>query len=155
MGGAYIGHTSAAAGLSSQAIDVDDKTTIHFWDPKSPDPTNPKPPLVLLHVFGPDTHWQWHPQVAFFAREFALYIPNLLFLGNSTAKYAEKSEMFQAVSWVANNQSTGPYMETTPTQGHYLGHHIELKFMGEACPGSKTRSLGFAHVAKLRFLTDL
>lgn len=24
-----------------------------------------------------------------------------------------------------------PYMETTPTQGHYLGHHYELKYSND------------------------
>ncbi|KAG5566142.1 hypothetical protein RHGRI_001917 [Rhododendron griersonianum] len=96
--GNHLRRTFSAAGLSAQTVDVDDETTVHFWGPKSPDPTNPKPPLVLLHGFGPDAHWQWHPQAAFFAREFALYVPNLVFFGNSTTKSSERSEIFQAVS---------------------------------------------------------
>ncbi|KAH7859456.1 hypothetical protein Vadar_001283 [Vaccinium darrowii] len=46
--GTYIRHTFSATGLSALTIEIDDETTIHFWGPKSPDPTNPKPPLVLL-----------------------------------------------------------------------------------------------------------
>ncbi|KAI8572988.1 hypothetical protein RHMOL_Rhmol01G0243900 [Rhododendron molle] len=96
--GNHLRRTFSAAGLSAQTVDVDNETTVHFWGPKSPDPTNPKPPLVLLHGFGPDAHWQWHPQATFFAREFALYVPNLVFFGNSTTKSSERSEIFQAVS---------------------------------------------------------
>ncbi|XP_058185719.1 uncharacterized protein LOC131302931 isoform X3 [Rhododendron vialii] len=96
--GNHLRRTFSAAGLSAQTVDVDPETTVHFWGPKSPDPTNPKPPLVLLHGFGPDAHWQWHPQAAFFAHEFALYVPNLVFFGNSTTKSSERSEIFQAIS---------------------------------------------------------
>ncbi|KAG5566144.1 hypothetical protein RHGRI_001919 [Rhododendron griersonianum] len=124
--GTYIRHTFTAAGLSSQAIHVDDETTIHFWGPKSPDPTNPKPPLVLLHGFGPDTHWQWHPQVAFFAREFALYIPNLVFFGDSTTKSAERSEMFQAVSVGKLMEKLGVkrYYVVGTSYGGYVAYHM-------------------------------
>ncbi|KAH7859963.1 hypothetical protein Vadar_007561 [Vaccinium darrowii] len=121
--GTYIRHTFTAAALSSQTIDIDDETTIHFWGPKS---ANPKPPLVLLHGFGPDAHWQWHPQVAFFARQFALYIPNLVFFGDSTTKSAERTEIFQAVSVGKLMEKLGVerYYVVGTSYGGYVAYHM-------------------------------
>ncbi|KAI8572992.1 hypothetical protein RHMOL_Rhmol01G0244200 [Rhododendron molle] len=124
--GTYLRHSFSAAGLSAQTIDIDDETTIHFWGPKSPDLSNPKPPLVLLHGFGPDAHWQWNQQVAFFAREFALYIPNLVFFGDSTTKSAERSEMFQAVSMGKLMEKLGVkrYYVVGTSYGGYVAYHM-------------------------------
>ncbi|KAG5566140.1 hypothetical protein RHGRI_001915 [Rhododendron griersonianum] len=101
--GTYLRRGLSAVGLSSQTIDIDHETTLHFWGPKPPpDATataNPsKPSLVLIHGFGPDAVWQWRQQASFFAREFSVYVPSLVFFGDSTTKSAERSELFQAVS---------------------------------------------------------
>ncbi|KAJ0800530.1 putative 2,6-dioxo-6-phenylhexa-3-enoate hydrolase [Helianthus annuus] len=99
--GAFLRRSIAASGLSSQSIDVDADTTIHFWGPNSPSsPTDDgeqrKSPLVLLHGFGPHGVWQWRQQVLFLAPHFDLYVPDLVFFGESTSKSLERSEIFQA-----------------------------------------------------------
>lgn len=98
--GTYLRRSLSSAGLSPQTIDLDDETTIDFWGPKSPPGTTSttKPTLVFIHGFGPDAIWQWRQQAVFFAREFSVYVPSLVFFGDSTSKSPERSEVFQAVS---------------------------------------------------------
>ncbi|XWS70168.1 hypothetical protein CRYUN_Cryun03dG0025800 [Craigia yunnanensis] len=97
--GIYLRRCFATSGLSLQSIDIDNETTIHLWAPK-PDQTaqENKPALVLLHGFGPSALWQWRRQVQFFTPYFHVYVPDLVFFGNSTTKSKERSEVFQAVS---------------------------------------------------------
>ncbi|KAI7733414.1 hypothetical protein M8C21_023280 [Ambrosia artemisiifolia] len=95
--GSFLRRSLAASGLSSQSIDVDADTTIHFWGPNpSLSSTQRKSPLVLLHGFGPHGVWQWRQQVSFLAPHFDLYVPDLVFFGESTSKSSERSEIFQA-----------------------------------------------------------
>lgn len=42
-----------------------------------------KPALLLLHGFGSDAMWQWHPQVVALSRHFRLFVPDLLYFGQS------------------------------------------------------------------------
>ncbi|XP_057957763.1 uncharacterized protein LOC131150806 isoform X2 [Malania oleifera] len=94
----YLRRSFGAAGLSSQTIPIDDQTTIHFWGPKPDSPrANPtKPALVLIHGFGPAALWQWRPQAAALSPHFDLYVPDLVFFGESTTASAERTERFQA-----------------------------------------------------------
>ncbi|XVF48773.1 hypothetical protein PTKIN_Ptkin03bG0215900 [Pterospermum kingtungense] len=99
--GIYIRRCFATSGLVSQSINIDDDTTIHVWSPKPDDQgskNKDKPSLLLLHGFGPSAIWQWRRQVQFFATHFHVYVPDLVFFGNSTTKSEERSEVFQAVS---------------------------------------------------------
>ncbi|KAF5201838.1 alpha/beta-Hydrolases superfamily protein [Thalictrum thalictroides] len=95
----YLCRTFSSSGLLLQTIEIDSQTTISFW---GPNPTNfhsiQKPNLVLLHGFGPRSVWQWGPQVQTLAPHFNLYVPDLIFFGNSTTKLKERSTVFQAVS---------------------------------------------------------
>ncbi|CAI9755757.1 unnamed protein product [Fraxinus pennsylvanica] len=75
----YLCRCLATVGLSSQTIDRPDDTSMHFWG------------------FGPYGIWQWRPQIVFFSSEFDLYVPDLLFFGESYAKSSDRSEVFQAV----------------------------------------------------------
>ncbi|KAJ4708921.1 alpha/beta-Hydrolases superfamily protein [Melia azedarach] len=93
----YLRRCFTASGLSSQTLDVDNETTIHFWGPKSDEKAvRNKPSLVLIHGFGPVAIWQWRRQVQFFAPHFHVYVPDLIFFGNSTTKSKERTEVFQA-----------------------------------------------------------
>ena len=42
-----------------------------------------KPALLLLHGFGSDAAWQWHPQVVALSRHFRLFVPDMLYFGKS------------------------------------------------------------------------
>ncbi|KAL8503792.1 hypothetical protein ACS0TY_022494 [Phlomoides rotata] len=93
--GSFLRRNLAAAGLSSQTVIVDGDTTIHFWGPAA---ATSKPPIVLIHGFGPHGVWQWRPQISFFSRKFDVYVPDLVFFGDSFTESADKSEVFQAAS---------------------------------------------------------
>ncbi|KAL8107380.1 hypothetical protein AgCh_023966 [Apium graveolens] len=96
--GGIIRRTLSAASLVSQTVAIDDETTIHFWSPKptSTKSSTTKPPLLLIHGFGPHGVWQWQQQIIFFAKSYRLYIPNLVFFGGSYSTSEERSEIFQA-----------------------------------------------------------
>ncbi|PWA67095.1 alpha/beta-Hydrolases superfamily protein [Artemisia annua] len=90
-----------ASGLSSQFVDVDVDTTVHFWGPtpsssQSKNGVSKKSSIVLIHGFGPHGAWQWRQQVSFLAPYFNVYVPDLVFFGESTTKSSERSEIFQA-----------------------------------------------------------
>ncbi|KAF8393627.1 hypothetical protein HHK36_021872 [Tetracentron sinense] len=91
----YLRRSFTASGLSPQTIHIDSETTIHFWGPSSP---SSKPPLILIHGFGPKALWQWRHQVHSLSPHFNVYVPDLIFFGESTTKSSERSEIFQAVS---------------------------------------------------------
>ncbi|XP_073042537.1 uncharacterized protein [Primulina eburnea] len=90
--GAFLRRSLSSAGLSSQSVEIDSGTTIFFWGPAA----STKPPLILIHGFGPHGIWQWRPQITFFATEFDVYVPDLVFFGNSYSNSPERSEVFQA-----------------------------------------------------------
>ncbi|KAJ6698259.1 ALPHA/BETA-HYDROLASES SUPERFAMILY PROTEIN [Salix purpurea] len=92
----YLRHCFTSSGLSQKSINVGDETTIHFWAPTQL--RQSKPNLVFIHGFGPVSLWQWRQQVQFFAPDFNLYVPDLIFFGDSTTKSSERSEIFQAES---------------------------------------------------------
>lgn len=95
----YLQHQYYSAGLHPQSIQIDAQTTIHCWIPQTTT-TNfpPKPPLVLIHGFGPSAVWQWRYQVRSLSPYFDLYVPDLVFFGGSSTTSIERSELFQAAS---------------------------------------------------------
>ncbi|MCL7038071.1 hypothetical protein MKW94_013082 [Papaver nudicaule] len=92
----HLRNTFTSSGLYSQSIDIDSDTTLHFWSPKHPSLTLPS--LVLLHGFGGNSVWQWSSQVQCLSTHFNLYVPDLIFFGESFTTSLERSEIFQAVS---------------------------------------------------------
>ncbi|KAF3326543.1 Alpha/beta hydrolase family [Carex littledalei] len=69
-------------------------TSIHIWTPLLH--RRSKPTLVLIHGFGGDAKWQWHNQIRTLSRSFNLYIPDLIFFGNSRSNSPNRSVHFQA-----------------------------------------------------------
>ena len=92
-----------ACGLRAELIPIDNDTTLHCWTPTPPIaeagvwsvPTT-KPSLLLLHGFAPNAMLCWEYQVAVFARDYNVYIPDLLFFGDSVSESKQRSEAFQA-----------------------------------------------------------
>ncbi|KAD4178010.1 hypothetical protein E3N88_26601 [Mikania micrantha] len=132
--GSFLRRSLTASGLSAQSIQVDDYTTIHFWGPK-PEP-KPKPlsspthqrksSLVLLHGFGPHGVWQWRQQVSFLAPHFDLYIPDLVFFGESTTKSSERSEIFQAtaIGKLMENIGVNKYTVVGTSYGGFVAYRM-------------------------------
>ncbi|PIA27649.1 hypothetical protein AQUCO_07600069v1, partial [Aquilegia coerulea] len=94
----YLRRTFSSSGLLPQTMEIDSQTTMSFWGPNLSFHSIEKPNLVLVHGFGPRSVWQWGPQVKTLAPHFNLYVPDLIFFGNSTTKSSERSTVFQAVS---------------------------------------------------------
>ncbi|XP_024356867.1 uncharacterized protein [Physcomitrium patens] len=92
-----------ACGLKSEMIDIDNETRMHCWTPTPPIaeagvwsvPTT-KPSLLLLQGFAPEGMLCWENQIAAFARDYNVYVPDLLFLGKSVTESKQRSETFQA-----------------------------------------------------------
>lgn len=122
----YLRHCFTSSGLSQQCIRSDAETTIHFWGP-NPDRKNAqKPSLVLIHGFGPVSPWQWRKQVQFFAPHFRLYVPDLIFFGDSTTKSTKRSEIFQAecVAKLLENSGVEKYSVVGTSYGGMVAYHM-------------------------------
>ncbi|MED6132194.1 hypothetical protein PIB30_017046 [Stylosanthes scabra] len=84
----------SSAGLKSTTTDLGDGTLIHCWVPKSHNQSNPS--LLLIHGFGANAMWQWNHFLPSFTPRFNVYVPDLLFFGESFTTRPERSESFQA-----------------------------------------------------------
>ncbi|KAM7520769.1 hypothetical protein LguiB_019731 [Lonicera macranthoides] len=84
----------SSSGLRSTVTDLGDGTVMHCWVPKSP--TQAKPNLVLIHGFGANAMWQWAHLIRRLVPHFNVYVPDLLFFGDSYTTRPERSDSFQA-----------------------------------------------------------
>ncbi|XP_022136455.1 monoacylglycerol lipase ABHD6-like [Momordica charantia] len=87
-------YSFSRAGLKSTTTDLGDGTIMHCWAPKIRKDT--KPNLLLLHGFGANAMWQWNEFISPLIRFFNVYVPDLIFFGNSYTTRPERSESFQA-----------------------------------------------------------
>jgi len=92
-----------ACGLRPELIEIDNDTTMHCWTPTPPiaeagvwSVPNSKPALLLVHGFGPNALLCWENQVAAFVKDYNVYVPDLLFFGESITESKQRSESFQA-----------------------------------------------------------
>ncbi|KAL8226345.1 hypothetical protein R6Q57_016177 [Mikania cordata] len=85
----------SSSGLRSTTTDLGDGTVIHCWVPKTRKAT--RPDLLLLHGFGANAMWQWGPDIIpKFVRHFNVYVPDLVFFGDSYTTRPDRSDSFQA-----------------------------------------------------------
>ncbi|KAF2293000.1 hypothetical protein GH714_034748 [Hevea brasiliensis] len=82
------------AGLKSSTTDLGDGTVMHCWVPKTHFPA--KPSLLLIHGFGANAMWQFNDFIPPLKSKFNLYVPDLLFFGDSYTNRPERTEAFQA-----------------------------------------------------------
>ncbi|KAK7328147.1 hypothetical protein VNO77_22243 [Canavalia gladiata] len=94
----FYRYSFAVSGLRSVVTDFGDGTTMHCWVPKLHKPC--KPTLVLIHGFGANAMWQYGEHIRHFIAQFNVYVPDLLFFGESFTSRPERSESFQAVCLV-------------------------------------------------------
>ncbi|KAL4349488.1 hypothetical protein HN51_030636 [Arachis hypogaea] len=85
----------SVAGLRAVVSDLGDGTVMHCWVPKIHDRS--KPSLVLIHGFGANAMWQYGDHLRNFVAHFNVYVPDLLFFGDSFTSRPERTESFQAV----------------------------------------------------------
>ncbi|KAK6940160.1 Alpha/beta hydrolase fold-1 [Dillenia turbinata] len=82
------------SGLKSTITDLNDGTVIHCWIPKAQAPA--KPNLLLIHGFGANAMWQWCSYIKLLLPHYNLYIPDLVFFGDSYTSLPDRTESFQA-----------------------------------------------------------
>ncbi|CAH9050335.1 unnamed protein product [Cuscuta epithymum] len=124
--GGFIRRCLSVAGLTPQSLDIDDETTLHFWGPNPTSSPSGKPALVLIHGFGPNGVWQWHPQISFFASDCNVFVPNLVFFGRSVTKSTDRSEVFQAkcVGKLMEKLGVEKFSVVGTSYGGFVAYHM-------------------------------
>ncbi|KVH94786.1 Alpha/beta hydrolase fold-1 [Cynara cardunculus var. scolymus] len=101
-----LARSFASAGLKSTTTTLHDgDTTIHCWIPKTHKPN--KPNLLLVHGIGANAKWQWDPIISRVTPLFNVYVPDLLFYGDSYTRRPERTEHFQAECVMRTLESVG------------------------------------------------
>ncbi|CAI0447822.1 unnamed protein product [Linum tenue] len=120
----------SSSGLRSTVSDLQDGTVIHCWVPKSPDPT--KPNLLLIHGFGANALWQWGDVIRHFVPHFNLYVPDLVFFGDSFTTRPDRTEGFQARSLMrALQRQPSPVRKLSVvglSYGGFVGYSMAAQF---------------------------
>ncbi|GAB2283382.1 hypothetical protein Dimus_017896 [Dionaea muscipula] len=93
------------AGLKSTTTDLGEGTVIHCWAPKKHE--DAKPAILLIHGFGANAMWQWDYFIGSLARRFNVYVPDLIFFGQSYTTQPERTEAFQAQCLMKMMQVSG------------------------------------------------
>ncbi|XP_039168744.1 uncharacterized protein LOC104455481 [Eucalyptus grandis] len=91
--------TMRLAGLTPQKIEVEPGTVMNIWAPtrsKKNANNSKKPAVVFLHGFFADGILTWQFQVLALARDYAVYVPDLLFFGGSSTGDGRRTVGFQA-----------------------------------------------------------
>ncbi|KAF3439269.1 hypothetical protein FNV43_RR17545 [Rhamnella rubrinervis] len=101
----FLRYSFAKTGLKSTTTDLGDGTVMHCWVPVSH--MESKPTLLLIHGFGSNAMWQWNDFVSPLTARFNLYVPDLLFFGDSYTTRPERSVDFQARCFVALMEAHG------------------------------------------------
>ncbi|KAB1200420.1 Monoacylglycerol lipase abhd6-A [Morella rubra] len=93
------------AGLKSTTTDLGEGTLMHCWVPKVH--SDSKPNLLLIHGVGANAMWQWSSFISPLLTHFNLYVPDLVFFGDSYTKRPDRSEAFQARCVMAMMEAQG------------------------------------------------
>lgn len=112
------------SGLRSTITDLKDGTTVHCWVPKNPIHT--KPNLLLIHGIGANALWQWGDFIPALVPHFNLYIPDLIFFGDSFTTRPERTEWFQAqcLIQVMEANSVEKFSLVGLSYGGFVGYSI-------------------------------
>ncbi|GLT86220.1 hypothetical protein SLE2022_043740 [Rubroshorea leprosula] len=86
------------AGVRRRAIEIEPGTVINTWVPieTGEKKVDDKPAVVFLHGFAADGILTWQFQVLALAKNYAVYVPDLLFFGGSITDKTDRSVGFQA-----------------------------------------------------------
>ncbi|CAI0422362.1 unnamed protein product [Linum tenue] len=122
-------YSFSRAGLKSSTTDLGDGTIMHCWAPKTHNQS--KPTLVLIHGFGANAMWQFNDFIAPLKSKFNLYVPDLLFFGDSYTTRPERSESFQArcVAAVMDAQRVSGTMDVMGlSYGGFVAYSMAAQF---------------------------
>ncbi|ESW20402.1 hypothetical protein PHAVU_006G206100 [Phaseolus vulgaris] len=121
-------HLFASAGLRSVVTDLGEGTSMHCWVPKLQKPC--KPSLVLVHGFGANAMWQYGEHVRLFTGHFNVYVPDLVFFGESFTSRSDRSESFQAQCLVKMLEAHGVQRMSLVgiSYGGFVGYSLGAQF---------------------------
>ncbi|KAB2635628.1 hypothetical protein D8674_026162 [Pyrus ussuriensis x Pyrus communis] len=84
-------------GMRPQTVDIEPGTIMNFWVPnKITEKQKFKPAVVFIHGFAMDGITTWQFQVLSLVKDYAVYVPDLLFFGGSTTDKPDRSLEFQS-----------------------------------------------------------
>uniref|UniRef100_A0A2P2J4X8 AB hydrolase-1 domain-containing protein n=2 Tax=Rhizophora mucronata TaxID=61149 RepID=A0A2P2J4X8_RHIMU len=115
-------------GLRSTVTDLKDGTVMHCWVPKTR--KDSKPNLLLIHGFGANALWQWGDVIPHLIAYFNIYVPDLVFFGDSFTTRPERTESFQAecVMRVMEANSVGKLSLVGLSYGGFVGYSMAAQF---------------------------
>ncbi|XP_057970616.1 uncharacterized protein LOC131159603 [Malania oleifera] len=121
-------YSFAYAGLRSTTTDLKDGTVMHCWVPKTHKQS--KPTLLLIHGIGANAMWQWNEFISPLAARFNVYVPDLIFFGNSYTTRPDRSESFQARSVMAVMEAQGVRKMSVVgiSYGGFVGYSLAAQF---------------------------
>ncbi|KAG4147534.1 hypothetical protein ERO13_D05G228600v2 [Gossypium hirsutum] len=116
------------AGLRSTITDLQDGTVMHCWVPKTHNDS--KPNLLLIHGLGANTMWQWGDTIRKMIPFFNIFVPDLVFFGDSYTTRPERSESFQAqcVMRVMEANSVKKLSLVGLSYGGFVGYSLAAQF---------------------------
>lgn len=120
--------TFTKSGLRPVSTDLGDGTVMHCWVPKTRKPT--RPDIVLIHGFGTTSVWQFCDTVPFLAPHFNVYVPDLVFFGNSVTTRPDRSDSFQAqcVKRVMEANSVAKMSVVGLSYGGFVAYSMAAQF---------------------------
>ncbi|KAL0384466.1 UNVERIFIED_CONTAM: hypothetical protein Sradi_2840900 [Sesamum radiatum] len=116
------------SGLRSVKTDFPDGTTMHCWVPKSQKLS--KPNLLLVHGFGANAMWQYGDLLHHLMPRFNIYVPDLLFFGDSKTERPERTEAFQAQCVMRLMEAHGVHKMSLVgiSYGGFVGYSMAAQF---------------------------
>ncbi|XP_022739177.1 uncharacterized protein LOC111291613 [Durio zibethinus] len=116
------------SGLRSTITDLQDGTIMHCWVPKTRNES--KPNLLLIHGLGANAMWQWGKILRQMIPYFNVFVPDLLFFGDSYTTQPERSESFQAqcVMRVMEANSVRKLSLVGLSYGGFVGYSLAAQF---------------------------
>ncbi|MCD7468153.1 hypothetical protein HAX54_006096 [Datura stramonium] len=116
------------SGLKSSTTDLGDGTVMHCWIPKTH--KEKKPTLILIHGVGANAMWQWNEFITPLSSRFNLYVPDLLFFGESYTSRPERAESFQAQCVMRTMEAYGVKKMTVVglSYGGFVGYSMAAQF---------------------------
>ncbi|KAK6922714.1 Alpha/beta hydrolase fold-1 [Dillenia turbinata] len=133
------------AGVEPHKVEIEAGTVMNFWVPsetlKKPKNQTPqdqnnkdkkkkktkpiKPTLVLIHGFAAEGIVTWQFQVGALTKKYSVYIPDLLFFGESISDSTNRSPVFQAESLATGLKKLG--IERCSVVGFSYGGMVAFK----------------------------
>lgn len=124
----FLKYSFSNSGLKSSTTDLGNGTIIHCWIPKTH--KEKKPSLVLIHGIGANAMWQWSEFIKPLSSRFNLYIPDLLFFGESYTSRPERTESFQAECVMRTMEGYGVKKMAVVglSYGGFVGYSMAVQF---------------------------